>query len=226
MMVGLAKRLLAAAVVVGGLGLAGPAQAQLFYAQPTYERGPIEPGDSLIGIPLPGANAAEQRAHLIWNLRAGLNVAAIQCQFSKYLRAVDVYNAVLAHHSAELAGAYTTLGAYFRRIHGQRPGQTQLDRWNTDTYQNYSAQNAIGFCQTASNIAKDVLARPKGEFLAAARERMRELRNSTTVRFVDRIYPPITTLRPLPATLFAAPTCAGLTGRALQQCQAGQTPAR
>jgi hypothetical protein len=226
-MVGLAKRLAFAAGAAGVLMLtAAPAQAQLFYAEPTFERGPIEPGDPLIGIALTGANAAEQRAGLIWNLRAGLNVAALRCQSFRYLRAVDIYNAVLAHHSAELASAYSTLESYFRRRAGgnARAGRNALDEWNTSTYNDYSTQNSIGFCQTASNIGKEALARPKGEFLAAARERMRELRASAAVRYVDRIYPPITTLRPLPAALFAAPTCAGLTGRPLQQCQAGQTP--
>ena len=57
----------------------------------------------MVGLPLPGATPAEYRAHLLWNLRSGLNVAALQCQFSPYLRAVDNYNALLAHHARELA---------------------------------------------------------------------------------------------------------------------------
>ncbi len=219
------KMVFAGAAVAASLLAAPAAQAQLFYSEPSFERGPIEPGDPLVGTPLPNANAAESRAALIWNLRAGLNVAALRCQFSKYLRAVDVYNGILAHHSTELAAAYTALGGYFRRVHGQREGQRLLDRWNTDTYQNFSTNNAVGFCQVASNIAKDVLARRKGEFFAAARERLRELRNSVRPH-VDRIYPTFTTLQPLPASLFAAPVCTGLSGRALQQCQAQGAPAR
>ena len=225
----LAKRLLLAVGVASGLILAAaPAQAQLFYSEPPFERGPIEPGDPLIGIALPGANPAEQRAHLIWNLRAGLNVGALRCQATRYLRSVDVYNAVLAHHSAELAAAYASLEGYFRRRAGgnARAGRNALDEWNTSTYNDYSTPNSVGFCQTASNIGKAALTRPKGEFLAVARERMRELRNSAAVRYVDRIHPPITALRPLPAALFAAPACTGLAGRALQQCQAGQAPTR
>ena len=41
----------------------------------------------------PAPRPAEYRAHLLWNLRSGLNVAALQCQFSPYLRTVDNYNA-------------------------------------------------------------------------------------------------------------------------------------
>jgi hypothetical protein len=67
--------------------------------------------------------------------------------------------------------------------------------------------------------------RPKGAFFDLARERMRELRNSVQP-YSDRIYLGGSALRPLPQSLFAAPVCTGLTGRALQQCQTGVAPAR
>ncbi len=225
----LVKSLFGAATAAAALLVATtPAQAQLFYSETAYERGTVEPGDPLIGIALPGANAAELRAGLVWNLRAGMNVGALRCQGYRYLRTVDVYNGVLAHHSAELASAYSTLEGYFRRraSGNARNGQRAFDNWNTSTYQDYSTQNAIGFCQTVGAIAKDALGRPKGELFATARERIRELRSSAAMRHVDRITPSTTTLRPLPASLFAAPVCTGLAGRALQQCQAGQVPAR
>ncbi len=209
-----------AAAAAAFLAIPGVAQAQLFYTDPVFEGAPIEPGDPLVGEPLPGANAAEARAGLIWNLRAGLNVAALRCQFSKYLRTVDNYNAVLAHHSTELNQAYTALGGYFTRVHGAREGQRKFDEWSTLTYNNFSTiSGQIGFCQTASNIGKEVLAARKGEFLTLARNRMREMRNS--LRPVgDRLYGAGLALRPLPDAAFAAPVCTGLTGRPLQLCQA------
>ena len=227
----LSKPLITAATAAMGLFLAAaPAQAQLFYSDTAYERGPVEPGDALIGIALPGANAAELRAGLLWNLRAGMNVGALRCNSYRYLRTVDVYNGVLAHHSAELASAYSTLEGYFRRraSGNARNGQRAFDNWNTSTYQDFSTQNVIGFCQTVGNIGKEALAQPKGELYDTARDRMRELRSSALVRHVDRINPAMSTsvLRPLPAALFAAPDCTGLRGRPLQQCQAGQAPAR
>lgn len=225
----LTKSFAGAALAAVGLWLgATPAQAQLFYSDTAFERAPLEPGDPLVGIALPGANANEQRAGLAWNLRAGLNVAALRCSGFRYLRAVDTYNAVLAHHSAELATAYSTLEGYFRRRAGgnARSGQRAFDVWNTSTYQDFSTQNVQGFCQTAGLIGKDVLSRAKGEFFTTARERMRELRSSAATRHVDRIYPSLSTLQPLPAALFSGPVCTGLSGRALQQCQAGDAPAR
>ena len=197
----------------------GTAQAQLFYTDPPLAGGPVEPGEQLVGEPLTGANAAESRAGLIWNLRSGLNVAALRCQFGKYLRAVDNYNAVLAHHSGELAQAYSTLGNYFRRTSANvREGQRRFDAWSTLTYNNYSTiAGQISFCQTATNIGKEALTRRKGQFYEVARDRMRELRNSLAGG-ADRLTSGGIALRPLPMAAFAAPVCTGLTGRQLQQC--------
>jgi hypothetical protein len=169
------------ALIIGLAGLALPqaAPAQIFLTAPDFKPGPIDGSEPVVGIPIPGATAAEYRSHLLWNLRAGLNVAALQCQFSTYLRAVPNYNALLAHHSVELAAAYTTLGNYFKRVHGAVKGQKLFDDYSTATYNNFSALEAqYGFCQTATNISKTALATPKGNLHLVAQRRMRELRNS------------------------------------------------
>lgn len=169
---------IAAAAAIGLFAVPQSASAQIYLTQPDFRPGPIEGSDPLVGIPIPGATAAEYRSHLLWNLRAGLNVAALQCQFSTYLRAVPNYNALLAHHSVELASAYTTLNNYFKRVHGAR-GQKLFDDYSTATYNNFSTfQAQLGFCQTASAITKSALAAPKGELYQVAQRRMRELRNS------------------------------------------------
>jgi hypothetical protein len=166
----------AATVVLAGFATA--ASAQLFVTDPVFRLGPIEGSDPLVGIALPGATPAEYRAHMLWNLRAGLNVAALQCQFSPYLRTVDTYNAVINNHSRELAAAYTALEGYFRRV-GGRGGAGNFDRYSTQTYNNFSTLQAqYAFCQTAARIGKEALARPRGQLAQLASERMRELRDS------------------------------------------------
>ena len=173
----------AAAGALAALWLAAPAAApaQLFLTDPGFRSGPIDGSDPLVGLPIAGATPAEYRAHLIWNLRAGLNVAALQCQFSPYLRTVGNYNAILAHHARELAGAYTALEGYFRRVNG-RNGPRIFDQYSTQTYNNFSTLQAqLGFCQTGARIAKEALATPKGRFAELAATRMREFRNSLTV---------------------------------------------
>jgi hypothetical protein len=162
------------------LAMPAAAGAQLFLTDPGFRSGPIEPSDPLVGLPMPGATPAEYRAHLLWNMRSGLNVAALQCQFSPYLRTVGNYNAILAHHSRELATAYTTLEGYFRRVAG-RNGPRQFDQYSTQTYNGFSTLQAqLGFCQTASHISKEALTTPRGGFTDLAIARMREFRASLT----------------------------------------------
>jgi hypothetical protein len=164
------------------------AQAQLYLTQPDFRSAPIAADDPLVGRPIPGANQAEYRAVLLWNLRAGLNVAALQCQFvpngpghpkESVLRAVANYNGILAHHAVELAAAYQALENYFKRIGGAAKGPRMFDDYTTVTYNNWSATQAIpGFCQTAASVGRTALATPKGELYLLAQRRMRELRNS------------------------------------------------
>jgi hypothetical protein len=196
-----------------------PASAQLFLNEPDFRRGPIEGSDPLVGVAIPGATPAEHRASLLWNLRSGLNVAALQCQFAPYLRAVPNYNAFLAHHAGELAVAYTALNGYFRRVHGPTQGPRRFDDYSTQTYNNFSTLQAqLGFCQTATNITKEALARPKGALYELATQRMRELRNSLVA--VADVRPPRG-----PYAMPAAPVinlvdpCAGLSGKRLRRCQ-------
>ena len=163
-----------------------PASAQLFFTDPDFKPAPIEGSDPLVGLPIPGATPAEYRAHLLWNMRAGLNVAALQCQFSPVLRAVDNYNAILDHHSKEFADAYSALNAYFKRTHG-REGQKRFDDYTTITYNNFSTSQAqMGFCQTAADVARAALLTPKGQLHTLGQARMREFRNSLVPQY-DRL---------------------------------------
>ncbi|CAA9523570.1 MAG: FIG01095692: hypothetical protein [uncultured Sphingomonadaceae bacterium] len=191
------------------LGLTGlttvPASAQLFMVPPDFSGPPVNGSEPGIGLPIPGATSEEHSAHLLWNLRSGLNVAALQCQFSPSLRVVDNYNDILAHHSGELATAYTRLSDYFKRVHGAREGQRLFDDYSTKTYNGFSTLYAqLGFCQTAASIGRDAIAAPKGGLAGVARARMREFRNSLVpagerlfvVRPIVATYEPFSQLSP------------------------------
>jgi hypothetical protein len=189
-----------AAAAVAAAFASAPAPAQLFISQPDLRAASVEPSDPLVGLPLPGATAAEYRAHLLWNLRAGLNVAALQCQFSDYLRAVPNYNGLLAHHSVELAAAYTALNNYYKRTLGAK-GQKAFDDYSTITYNNWSSAQAQQiFCQTATNITKSALATPKGQLVSLAQSRIRELRNALVPVYDPRpaYRPYLIRFKPLP----------------------------
>jgi hypothetical protein len=153
-----------------------PASAQLFFYDPDIKTGPIDPSDPIVGEPLPGATATEQRAALLWNMRAALNVAALQCQ-SVYMRAAPNYNGFIAHHGVELAAAYSALGKYFTRTGGAK-ATSLFDQYSTRTYNGFSTTSVQGFCQVATKTLKSVLMVPKGELVPFAVAHMRELRNS------------------------------------------------
>jgi len=160
------------------MGISTPASAQFFW-KPADLAGPaVEGNETDLGYILPGATPAEYRAALLWNLRAGLNVAALQCQFEPTLLTLSNYNAMLAQHEAELAAAFKTLDAYFKRAQG-KGGQKALDQYGTRTYLGFSTVRAqLNFCQTAGSIGRDAIFQPRGTLIEVARKRMRELRNS------------------------------------------------
>ena len=115
------------AVLAARAGRAGRGPGPALPQQPRFpERADRAAATRWSGCRCPARPRPNIAPHLLWNLRAGLNVAALQCQFSPYLRTVANYNALLAHHNRELAAAYTALEGYFRRVNG-RTGPRQFD---------------------------------------------------------------------------------------------------
>jgi hypothetical protein len=159
-------------------GLACPARAYLFWSKPALGGPPVFGGEPGVTLPLPGATPVEQQANLIWTMRAGLNVAALQCQFAPPLRTVENYNNMLKQHGVELQQTYTTLGNYFKRV-ASKTWQNALDDYTTKTYNSFSTLRAqLIFCETAASIGKETLESPRGQLARIASERMREFRNS------------------------------------------------
>lgn len=179
--------LLRTALAIGGaaIGLvaaSAPASAQFFLRSHDFRGTPVKGTEDGLGQPLPGATDAEVRAAMAWNMRAALNVAALQCQFEPTLLAVTNYNAVLTDHQAELKTAFDTLSKYFvRTAKTPKAGQTALDQFGTRLYSGFATVAAqLNFCQTASEIGRDATFTPRGQFGDLALARIRELRNSLT----------------------------------------------
>lgn len=131
-------------------------------------------------IVLPGTTTAEAAANQVWSLRAALNVAALQCQFSPFLRTVPHYNALIKQHAKEFTRAQAALGGYFRRTAGKGAANA-LDRYNTRLYQSYTTLDAqLAFCDAASAIGRDVLTQPIGRLGAIALTEVTAVRASLT----------------------------------------------
>ena len=177
-------RRIAAGTAVAGVALAAatPASAQFYLKSRDYSGAVIQGDEPGVLQPVPGATPAERRAAVAWTLRAGLNVAALQCGFQPTLLSVSSYNAMLTDHKAELAATWDTLTKYFNRTAGSKlKGQNALDHFQTLTYSSFSTiQAQLNFCQTAAAIGRDAAFTPRGQFATLAEQRLRELRNSQT----------------------------------------------
>lgn len=172
------KAYLAAAMLASTL--AAPADAYLFWVRPDFTGAPVRGDEPGITLPIPKATPAELSANLIWNLRAALNVAALQCQFSRPLMTVRNYNTLLSQHAAELGAAYKTLEGYFKRT---KAGAKAFDSYTTRTYNGFSTMHAqLGFCETAAKVGRMALTEPRGNLHKVATTYMRELRNSLEPR--------------------------------------------
>ena len=173
------RRLLALAALFGGFA-ATPASAQFFLVQKDMRDTAVRGNEQGVGQELPGATEAELRAALVWNMRAALNVAALQCQFEPTLLTQTNYNVILTNHADELKKSYDTLTKYFTRTAKTvKAGQTALDQFGTRTYSGFTTVAAqYGFCQTSAGIAHDAIFAPRGSFYKIAEDRTRELRNS------------------------------------------------
>ena len=169
-----------AALLLAGLLAGTPASAQFFLKSYDFSGGPVTGLEPELGMTLPGATPAEIRAGLVWNLRAALNVAALQCDFEPSLLTVDHYNAMLRDHTAELKSAFDTLNAYFvRTARTKAAGQTAFDKFGTRTYSAFATVSAqYNFCQTAGTIGREVIFAKRGTMSDVAVNYMRQMRNS------------------------------------------------
>jgi hypothetical protein len=156
-----------------------PASAQIFWSPPDLSGPPLLAPEPGFGVALPGATLAENKAALSWNLRSGLNVAALQCGFEPMLRTEPHYNAMLSNHRDELAAAFTTLTGYFKRTNKTPKGaQNAIDTYGTRTYSSFSAVSGqLTFCTVAGQIGRAALSTPRGSLNVLAQEQLRSLYN-------------------------------------------------
>lgn len=145
--------------------------------------GAVSAGAMTAPAPLSGLNSKEDRADKVWALRAGLNVAALQCQFSPFLGTVPNYNALLRQHSDEMADAFKQLTGYFVRTQGPRIGQRAFDTYATRANQSWATfDGQISFCNKAALVGRKALSVPKGQFAEFAALELPGLRESVNMR--------------------------------------------
>ncbi|QGP79970.1 hypothetical protein [Sphingobium sp. CAP-1] len=177
------RRALAGLALAAGSLLAQPAAAQFFWTPPDFSAPPLTDAAAATALGLPDATPTEIRAGLAWNLRAALNVAALQCDFERTLLTTSNYNAMIAHHDAELDAAQATLLAYFQRTAGKgKVGQSASDMYNTRIYSSYSTVQAQkGFCQAAAEVGREAIFADRGSLHEVGRKGLGSIKKATIV---------------------------------------------
>ncbi len=139
--------------------------------------------------PLPDLTVKEAQADSVWALRAGLNVAALQCQFSPFLATVPTYNALLRQHSDEMSTAFKTLTGYFVRTKG-KAGQRAFDSYATRSNQSWASYDGqVSFCNAAAMVGRKALAVPKGQLAEFAAVELPALRLAVDTRQEELLAP-------------------------------------
>lgn len=93
----------------------------------------------------------------LWNLRSGLNVAALNCQRAQHTALVDNYKVLLKRHSRELAKANTALAAEYRKAHGASYRSVQ-DTYMTRVYNYFALPPTLPqFCDAALAVSGEVV---------------------------------------------------------------------
>jgi Skp family chaperone for outer membrane proteins len=152
-------------------------------------------------VVLRATTPAEAQAHAIWSVRAALNVAALQCNYSRWLATVKNYNDMLRSHGEELTRAQEMMLGHFRRYDKAR-GNTTFDQYNTRSYNSFSTLDAqYNFCDVAGRVGKDVRALPRGAFGAYAPGALTALRASLgRIALADVLVSSPPPLPPIPAS--------------------------
>jgi hypothetical protein len=120
--------------------------------------------------------ATETKAEAVWQMRAALNVAALQCQYDPALKVVDNYNQFTARHKAELEASRTTMEGNYRRRYG-KAWAGQFDRYNTRNYNSFSATRfQVAYCNKMGEVGAKTVAMDAGTLASYAQTTVPEIR--------------------------------------------------
>lgn len=145
---------------------------------------PVPPNQAASNLVIPITDATGRRLtpnvdlgpeQALWQLRIGLNVAALNCRGPNDQILIDNYSAFLRNNRAAIAAAER----WVIRDQGARNGTNGIaarDSLSTRLY-NYFAQPPVhgGFCAVATNIAALAAVEPTANILAFAPARLAEL---------------------------------------------------
>ena len=166
---------LAALAAVGAFAAPVAARAETADAIP-YRPIPPAGADYRMAIPPLGPDGARMTLNknltaeqILWHVRSGWNVAALNCRDAQYQPILDGYKAFLKTYSRKLAATNAALDGQYHTVAMRERAATQL-------YNYFALPTAReGFCDASLAIATEFLAAPPSDaagFAAAALPRL------------------------------------------------------
>jgi hypothetical protein len=108
-------------------------------------------------------NANLNSAETTWNLRSGMNVAALNCLSSDHAPILQAYSAMLQKHKHQFAAANTSLETQFRKQHGSSYKRVR-DSHMTRVYNYFAMPPARArMCDAALQVSQAYLAAPPAD---------------------------------------------------------------
>lgn len=138
----------------------------------------------LMAIPPVGMNGVRQTVNAnisdnqrTWNLRSGLNVAALNCLRAEHVALVGNYRDLLKKHSRELSNTNSALQTEYRKRFGASYRNNQ-DAYMTRVYNYFALPPALPrFCDEALAVSNDLRAVPVGQLGAFSATALPRLEN-------------------------------------------------
>jgi hypothetical protein len=154
---------------------------------------PQPPNDAAPQTPIPPVgvdgkrqtvNANLTTAQTTWNLRSGLNVAALNCLDPQHALILEAYKVLLEKHDKQLTATNRALDAEFRATYGSNSRDVR-DQYMTRVY-NYFALPPVmdAFCDAALRISQNYLQAPPEDIDVYAANTL-PLLEAEFVRFFD-----------------------------------------
>ncbi|WP_157093127.1 hypothetical protein [Paraurantiacibacter namhicola] len=134
---------------------------------------PTPPNSAMTNMDIPLRNAYGQRqtvnanlttAETVWNLRSGMNVAALNCLDPEYEPILTAYTKFLGDFSKDLSRINRELDAMYKDRHGSTTYKRERDTQLTGVYNYFALPPATRyFCEAALQVANNYLALPPTE---------------------------------------------------------------
>ncbi len=125
---------------------------------------PVPPGNAALGMYIPPrdqfgirrtVNYGLTEAQTLWNLRSALNVAALNCETTRYPGILPAYSELLSENRTTLRRTNNELTAEYRDRYGAE-WRSAMDSYMTQVYNYYALPPAQRqFCDTAAQVAQE-----------------------------------------------------------------------